>query len=131
MEIWQIVLWGLGIVLLIFIFGYTTVKTVIDGIFSRRERPEYTAYVQFKDIMNTYSPELLSFSSGANKLQGYLFGGNNRKGLVVVAHGLGGGAEGYLPAILYFTDRGYQVFAYDNTGYHLSEGKTVLVFRRR
>jgi len=123
MELGQIVLLVLGVAVLIFIFGYAAVKTVIEGIFSRRERPEYTAHLQFKDITKEDFPELIKFPSGKNMLQGYLFGKGNTKGLVVVVHGLGGGAEGYLPESLFFCKQGYRVFAYDNTGYHLSEGK--------
>ncbi|MBR6642529.1 MAG: alpha/beta fold hydrolase [Lachnospiraceae bacterium] len=123
MEIWQIFLLVFGAIVLLLVFGYTVVKTIIDGIFSRRERPEYIAHLQFKDIAKECMPEMISFSSGNNKLQGYLFGKENTRGLVVVVHGLGGGAEGYLPEILYFAEQGYRVFAYDNTGYHLSEGK--------
>ena len=124
MEILQVLLWTVGIVCLVLIFGYTAVKTAIDGIFSRRERPEYTAHLRLKELEPACFPELMKFPSGENMLQGYLFGRENSKGLVVVVHGLGGGAEGYLPEVLYFAEQGYQVFAYDNTGYHQSEGKT-------
>lgn len=124
MKIWQILLFVLGAIVLLAVFGYMVVKKIIDGIFSRRERPEYIAHLQFKDITRECFPELIKISSGENKLQGYWFGKGNTKGLVVVVHGLGGGAEGYLTESLYFAEQGYQVFAYDNTGYHLSEGKS-------
>ena len=45
---------------------------------------------------------------------------------MVLAHGLGGGAEGYLTQILYFVRQGYQVFSFDYTGYHLSGGKNSI-----
>lgn len=102
---------------------FTAVKTVIDGIFARCERPEYSSKLQFKDVEKEYPRELIKFPSGKNMLQGYLLGKENSKGLVVVVHGLGGGAEGYLTQILYFVQQGYQVFSYDYTGYHLSGGK--------
>lgn len=123
MGFWQIA--GIviaGIVVISFII-FLLVKKIIDGIFKRIERPNYSSLVQFKDVKKEYPPELLKFRSGENMLQGYLLGAENTKGLVVVVHGLGGGAEGYLNEILYFVKHGYQVFAYDNTGYHLSEGK--------
>ena len=124
MEFWQILLIVVGAVLLLCVFLFFVVKTIIDSIFSRTERTNYSSLIQFKDIKKEYPQELLKFKSGKNMLQGYLLGAENTKGLVVVAHGLGGGAEGYLTPILYFVDEGYQVFAYDNTGYHLSEGKS-------
>ena len=123
MENWQIVLLVFGGILLLCVFAFIAVKTIIDGTFKRTERPDCSPVFQFKDVTGEYPQELIRFPSGNNMLQGYLFGKEYTKGLVVVVHGLGGGAEGYLSEILYFVGRGYQVFAYDNTGYHLSEGK--------
>jgi len=123
MEIWQIAGIVLASVLLACAIIFFVVKKVIDVTFKRVERPNYSSLVQFKDVKKEYPPELLKFKSGENMLQGYLLGAENKKGLMVVVHGLGAGAEGYLNEILYFVKHGYQVFAYDNTGYHLSEGK--------
>ena len=48
------------------------------------------------------------------------------KGLLVMAHGFGGGGHnGYLNVIDYFTKNGYLVFAYDATGNDESEGVAV------
>lgn len=123
MGIWQIT--GIAVlgILVIALVIFLMVKKIIDGIFKRIERPNYSSLVQFKDIKKEYPAELLKFKSGENMLQGYLLGRENTKGLVVVVHGLGGGAEGYLNEILYFVRHGYRVFSYDNTGYHMSEGK--------
>lgn len=123
MEIWQIAGIVLAGILLVCVIIFYVVKKVIDGTFKRVERPNYSSLVQFKDVKNEYPPKLFKFKSGENMLQGYLLGSENTKGLMIVVHGLGGGAEGYLNEILYFVKHGYQVFAYDNTGYHLSEGK--------
>jgi len=123
MEIWQIagiIAAGIVVAMLIIFF---VVKHFIDRTFKRTGRPKYSSLVQFKDVSREYPAELLQFKSGENMLQGYLLGKENTKGLVVVAHGLGGGAEGYLMESLYFVRQGYQVFTYDVTGYHLSEGK--------
>lgn len=126
MGFWQIAGMITAAVVLVFILLFFVVKIVIDKIFKRVERPNYSSLIQFKDIKREYPQELLRFKSGKNTLQGYLLGKENTKGLVVVVHGLGGGAEGYLTPILYFVKQGYQVFAYDNTGYHLSEGKNCV-----
>lgn len=123
MEGWQTAGIVSAMVLLVFILIFLAVKKIIDGTFKRTERPKYSSLVQFKDVKKDYPAELVKFRSGENMLQGYLMGMENTKGLVVVVHGLGGGAEGYLNEILYFVKHGYRVFAYDNTGYHLSEGK--------
>lgn len=123
MEGWQIAGIVLASILLVCVIIFYAVKKVVDGTFKRVERPNYSSLVQFKDVKREHPAELVKFKSGENMLQGYLMGQENTKGLVVVVHGLGGGAEGYLNEMLYFVRHGYQVFAYDNTGYHLSEGK--------
>lgn len=123
MEIWQIAGIVLAVAALIFVIMFFVVKKIIDGIFKRVNRPHFSSLVQFKDVKKEYPQELIQFPSGDHMLQGYLLGAENTKGLVVVVHGLGGGAEGYLTPMMYLVNQGYQVFAYDNTGYHLSEGK--------
>ncbi|MCM1298308.1 MAG: lysophospholipase, partial [[Eubacterium] siraeum] len=85
-----------------------------------------SVYLTYGDVEKDYPRELLSFMSGENKLQGYLYGADNTKGLVVISHGLGGGAEEYLAEALYFADAGYQVFGYDNTGCFQSEGSNCI-----
>ena len=52
--------------------------------------------------------------------------GQSPKGLLVMAHGFGGGGHtGYLEYIDWFTANGYLVFAYDATGNDKSEGKVI------
>ncbi|MCQ2578182.1 MAG: lysophospholipase [Treponema sp.] len=67
--------------------------------------------------------EKIAFKSGKNTLYGYVYGEKNTKGLIVFAHGIGGGHESYLDLILGMVDRGWRVFAYDATGSCESEGK--------
>lgn len=50
----------------------------------------------------------------------------NIKGVVIIAHGLGGGGQNsYMDVADFFTSNGYVVFAYDATGNDESEGKAV------
>ncbi len=56
------------------------------------------------------------FESGKNTLRGYVYGEENDKGLVVMSHGLGSSAKDYLPEAMYFVNKGWRVFAFDNTG---------------
>ena len=126
MGFWQIIGIIAAVIVIVFFCMFFIVKKIIDNIFKRVEKPNYSSLLQFKDVKKEYPQELLRFTSGNHTLQGYLLGKDNTKGLVVVAHGLGGGAEGYLTSILSFVNQGYQVFAYDNTGYHLSEGKNCV-----
>lgn len=67
----------------------------------------------------------ITFSSGANRLQGYVYGTGTQKGLVVISHGIGAGARAYLPDTLYFVEQGWQVLAFDNTGHYASEGDSA------
>lgn len=108
------------------IVSFVIVKMNVDKIFSRTEMSEYSAYLRYEDVEEEYDRELLSFTSGENQLQGYLYGADNTKGLVVISHGLGGGAESYMTETVYFVDHGYQVFGYDNTGCYKSEGENCI-----
>lgn len=67
--------------------------------------------------------------TGNNKtLAGYQYkkADQNIKGVVVMAHGLGGGGHNmYMPFIDYFTSHGYYVFAYDATGNGNTAGDSV------
>ena len=46
-------------------------------------------------------------------------------GLIVFSHGIFDGQLSYLPEIAYFARRGYKIFAFDNSGSHLSGGKSL------
>lgn len=61
-------------------------------------------------------------------LAGYLYhtGDGNPNGLIVFAHGFGGGGHNsYMDVINYFAQNGYYVFTYDATGNDESEGDGV------
>ncbi len=100
----------------------------------------YTIYdSSFNVRFDTYAPtafkledfdglerEKYSFSSADDqKLVGYKYCVENQQpqGLVVFAHGFGGGGHvGYLDCINYFAHNGFWVFAYDATGNDESDG---------
>lgn len=107
---------------------YTACSTVLVGyylgqFFGRAEREEHTGYLGFDDLKVYYDCVTVSFLSGNNTLRGYVWGNSNDKGLIVFAHGLGGGAEDYTAVIKYFLDNGWRVFAYDGTGSYDSGGR--------
>jgi pimeloyl-ACP methyl ester carboxylesterase len=105
-------------------------KLILDSEFGRFDRPDPATTVEMhhSDLTENYPLELVSFLSGKNRLQGYLYPTADSPGLVVVAHGLGGGADSYLPQIRYFLDKGWSVFAYDATACYDSEGEAVRGF---
>lgn len=100
---------------------------IYNGQFPRYDRPDtaVTVGLRYEDVETKYPRSLVSFESGNHLLQGYVYGQNQEQGVVVVAHGLGGGADSYLPRITYFVDQGWRVFAYDKTGSFDSEGETT------
>ncbi len=120
----------LSAVLLFILISLIATKIVYDKQFPRYNRPDEstTAQLRYSDIEADYARVLVNFQSGANTLQGYVYGMENTRGLMVVAHGLGGGADSYLPHIKHFVDQGLRVFAYDCTGSYDSEGKTTKGF---
>jgi alpha-beta hydrolase superfamily lysophospholipase len=122
----RIVLMILCAVMILFSIGSViAVKILYDESFRRADRPQFSAYLRYEDIPE-YDRRVVQFKSGRNTLTGYLYGEGNGKGLVVIAHGLGGGAENYLAETIYFVDQGWAVFAYDCTGSHASEGDSTV-----
>jgi len=84
----------------------------------------FTSYFTWKEIdQDRYFREEIFFYSGINKLQGFIYGTKNNNGLVVISEGLGGTADSYFPLITYFVDKGWCVFAFNNTGVSGSEGE--------
>ena len=83
-------------------------------------------YFIWNDIDQIRYPRTeVRFNSGENKLQGFIYGEANSNGLVLISHGLGGTADAYFPMIMYFVDKGWRVFAYNNTGVSGSEGENI------
>ena len=78
----------------------------------------------YNDVSRDYARSEVKFMSEGNELTGYLYGPTkNPKGIVVISHGIGGGADSYLQEATYFAKRGYRVLSFSNTGSHESEGK--------
>lgn len=66
-------------------------------------------------------------SDRGQKLTGYLYSAcSEPRGIVVIAHGFGGGGQNsYMDCADFFAKHGYDVFAYDATGNDESEGEGV------
>jgi len=95
-------------------------------VFARVEgfRPGvFTTYFTWDDI--DLERREVRFYSGGNELQGFVYGMENDKGLVVISHGLGGTADAYFSLIMFFVDKGWRVFAFNNTGVAGSEGRNM------
>jgi uncharacterized protein len=119
------VLLGLAALLGLYAVGsMALIKSVFDKHFPRVEQSR-PGYLQYGDV-DGYDRTVVHFESGKNTLTGYIYGGANQKGLVVISHGLGFGAEDYLAEMLYFVDKGWRVLAFDNTGTYASEGDSTM-----
>lgn len=113
--------------LIIFVVGlpivsFLMIKSMYDSNFKRAEMPDHTGWLRYDDLSG-YDRTMVEFESGENTLTGYIYGEDNDKGMVVIAHGLGGGAESYMAETVYFVDQGWRVFSYDCTGSYRSEGE--------
>ncbi|MDO5016587.1 MAG: alpha/beta fold hydrolase [Eubacteriales bacterium] len=83
--------------------------------------------LQVEDFAGLNRTRYVFTSNKGQKLIGYMYSfGENPKGIVVIAHGFGGGGHNsYMDCANYFAQHGYAVFAYDATGNDESEGKGV------
>jgi len=99
---------------------------IYNYTFGRRaESPAHRVFLTYRDVAGL-DRRVVVFPSGDNFLMGYVFGEDNYKGLVVIAHSFGDGAEGYFNVVQYFVERGWRVFTYDKTGSHNSSGDSTV-----
>ena len=108
------------------IFGATE---LYDSFFRRYERPDYSLVAGcycYERVKDSLPRQEVDFLSDGIRLRGYYYEAENSKGLVVVSHGIHAGADDYLPAILYFYQHGYSVFAYNYKGTYDSTGDSTV-----
>lgn len=105
--------------------SFIMIDDTFRAMFARADRPAFTYYQTYEDVADDYKRTEVEFLSEEHLLKGYLYGPKKAEQLVVISHGMGGGADSYLQEILYFVDRGYKVFAFDNTGSYDSEGDGI------
>ncbi len=98
---------------------------VYESIFGTRY--ETVSWMTFSaDDYEGLQVERSDFQSEDMTLAGYQYSKADQeiKGVVVIAHGLGGGGHNtYMPFVDYFTSNGYDVFAYDARGNDNSGGE--------
>ncbi len=88
----------------------------------------YEPYMYYIDDFEGLTRTQYKFQSDKGQtLIGYMYSnGENQKGVVIMAHGFGGGGHNsYMDVANYFANAGYYVFAYDATGNDESEGDGV------
>ena len=87
----------------------------------------YEPYLLYPEDYEGLSCTEYTFTSDKGQhLQGYLYSaGEEQRGIIVLAHGLGAGHNSYMDCADFFAQNGYYVFAYDATGNDKSEGEGV------
>lgn len=104
-----------------------TVIVYHDNFGERFETADWMAY-SVSEFEGLKVAECTFPSNNGQLLAGYQYSKENQeiKGVLVIAHGLGGGGHNtYMDIADYFTSNGYLVFAYDATGNDKSEGSSV------
>ncbi|MBR0208681.1 MAG: alpha/beta fold hydrolase [Oscillospiraceae bacterium] len=114
--------------LLVFLFSFFVISVCLTLLsqrlaFGRRDAVPPTE-LRYEES-SAGARERVSFPSGGNTLRGWLYGEDGARGLVIVVHGLGGGADSFLPEIERFVAEGYAVLSYDGTGTRSSDGAGV------
>ena len=118
------IVFGTLVVLIVAMLWYGLVMTYNENFDVRwTTDPDMQLYVSNFDGL---SRSRYQFESNKGQtLTGYLYsaGDKNKKGIVVFAHGFGGGGHSnYMDHLNFFAQNGYYVFAYDATGNDESQG---------
>lgn len=115
-------------ILLLFVLPMLITFVVYQVAFNYRfESPVFSHFLRYQDVV-AYPRRVVQFPSGRYQLTAYLYGEAHPepKGLVVISHGYGAGAEHYFRETMFFVDEGWRVFAFNNTGSHTSEGAGII-----
>ena len=100
---------------------------VYDDNFNKRFESYEPLMLYVDDFENLQRTEYRFPSDKGQMLTGFLYSsGEGQKGIIVLAHGFGGGGHNsYMDCADFFAKNGYYVFAYDATGNDESEGDGV------
>ncbi len=123
----------LGIILVLIIAALLIApKMIVKSIYKQNFGTRFTSFEPYcRDIaeFDGLEREKHVFTSNeGQKITGYVYtkGDTEPKGLIVLAHGFGGGGHcSYMNVADYFASNGYDVFAYDITGNDESDGESV------
>ena len=114
------------LLLLLFIGWWVLCVKIYDSTFNIRCESYKPFILRVEDFDGLECKEYSFESDKGQKLAGYLYSnGENQHGIVVLAHGFGGGQNSYMDIANYLAKNGYYVFAYDATGCDKSEGDGV------
>lgn len=101
--------------------------SIYNENFNKRFESYEPLMLHVEDFSELQCVEYQFPSDKGQMLAGYMYSsGENQHGIVIMAHGFGGGGHNsYMDCANYFAQHGYFVFAYDATGNDKSEGEGV------
>ena len=123
----------IAIILLVMVIGNGVLTIVIYNQNFNVRGDSYEPLMLYVEDFEGLSRTQYEFTSDrGQKIAGYLYESDKLnksdapKGVIVMAHGFGGGGHNsYMDCANYFAQNGYYVFAYDATGCDESEGEGV------
>lgn len=118
----------ISLTVLTFVLPFSLSVYIYESNFCERYETYAPTAFHISDFEGLAVSECTFPSNNGQKLAGYTYskGEGEKKGVVVIAHGLGGGGHNtYMDIVDYFASNGYFVFAYDATGNDKSEGDSV------
>ncbi|UTC66652.1 MULTISPECIES: S9 family peptidase [unclassified Treponema] len=122
----KLILWIAALVLLIFfIVPMGIAYFMYKDIFSERYTTASHMKRQIEEFKGLKLKQYFFTSNKGQKLTAYKYykEDSNYKGLIIIAHGLGGGGHNsYMDVADYLAGSGYLIFSYDATGNDESEG---------
>lgn len=121
---------AIGIIIFFFLFCLISMAAcaLLFGImFGRNEIVPNTLELSYNETdKKLYPREDIRFPSGKNMLQAYYYPRDKSPGIIVMVHGIHGGADTHLSAAKFFLDMGWSVFCFDGTGTRQSEGRSTV-----
>ncbi len=119
----------IGAILLIMIISLLLSAILYESVFGKRFEIYDSAHLpDLKDYKGLISDPVTFPSKRGYKYTGFYYHDESYdsfRGLIVFSHGIFDGQLNFLPEIAYFARRGYKIFAFDNSGSHLSGGKSL------
>lgn len=126
----KLILIIIAVILAVFFLALLPAASVFtyNSVFGLRYQTDEKDMLYLDDFPGLVMERKEFTSNEGQKLAGYFYSreGLMPKGVVIMAHGIGGGGHNpYMISANYFTENGYYVFAYDATGNDNSEGSSV------
>ena len=118
----------LSIIVVLLIAGDWGLSVMVYNENFNRRFESYEPYRLYVEDFDGLQRTKYEFASDkGQKLTGYMYSlGEGQRGIIVMAHGFGGGGHNsYMDCADYFARHGYYVFAYDATGNDESEGEGI------